>query len=450
MGLNNIEKKTLGYRILCLTMKFWHNKVYNKNYTIIGKENIPFGKPMIFTPNHQNALMDALALLFSVDIIFVFLARADIFKKPYVAKILYFLKILPIYRERDGSDFKERSNEIFTKTVDIITNGAAMVILPEGNHSRIRRLRPLKKGFARMAFQTEESNNFKLDIHIVPVGIDYDNFFNYRSSLVIKFGKPIPVSEYVEQFKESPAIAINDLKDRLSSRMSTLIPNIKSEEYYDTYNDIRGIYRSRIAKKVGLDVKDLKNRITLDQETIKRVENTEAKSPEKIAYLNSLVQKYTDHRNKLNFSNATIDSKGSCLFSLIMGSLATIGTFPIFLYGLVNNIIPYSLPLWIAGKMKDEQFRSSVKFVISALAFPIFYILQTSVIYGITDNWEITMAYLLSLPITAIISWKWTRIYMWLSQGWRYGYKKVTKDKNLENLTGNYDKIISLLNEITE
>jgi len=80
MGLATIEKKSLGYFLLNVWGKdFWHNVFFYKKFVVLGSENIPIDKPLIFTPNHQNALMDALALLFSMNKILVFIARSDYF-----------------------------------------------------------------------------------------------------------------------------------------------------------------------------------------------------------------------------------------------------------------------------------------------------------------------------------------------------------------------------------
>ena len=75
---------------------------------------------MIFAPNHHNALMDALAVLFTIPRQMVFLARADIFRKGVFANILTFLKILPIYRIRDGYSALQPNSEIFNKTVEVL------------------------------------------------------------------------------------------------------------------------------------------------------------------------------------------------------------------------------------------------------------------------------------------------------------------------------------------
>ncbi len=139
-------------------MDFWHNKVFYRNIEILNIQNIPEKGHLIFTPNHQNALMDALAVLCTVERRTVFLARSDIFKKPVVASILYFLKILPIYRIRDGYELLKKNKEIFQKTTDVISNEkCALVILPEGNHAGVRRLRPFKKGFCANRFSNRRS-----------------------------------------------------------------------------------------------------------------------------------------------------------------------------------------------------------------------------------------------------------------------------------------------------
>ena len=120
-----------------------------------------------------------------------------------------------------------------------------------------------------MAFQAEEANNFKLDIHIVPVGLDYDNYQNYKSSLIVNFGEPIAVKEYIELYKETPAKAINDIKDKLSEHIKPLIIDIESKDNYDLYNELRVIYRTRMAQTLNVDAWDERNRIYIDQQLIK-------------------------------------------------------------------------------------------------------------------------------------------------------------------------------------
>ncbi len=208
MGFKNIEKRNFWYS---LTKKWligpWHNLIFYRKIQVNFKERIPDKGHLIFTPNHQNALMDALGPICNIDKQLVFVARADIFKKKRIANILYNLKILPIFRIRDGYSSLKGNELIFQKTIDVLKAQNGIVILPEGNHIWKRRLRPLKKGFARMAFQAEEKNDFSLDIKIVPIGLNYSDYAKFRSDLIINVGEPISLSNYYQTYKESPAIA---------------------------------------------------------------------------------------------------------------------------------------------------------------------------------------------------------------------------------------------------
>ena len=69
---------------------------------IKGLENIPEDGALLLSPNHCNTLMDALVILRTHKKQTVFGARADLFKKPFIAKLMFFVRILPMIRQRDG------------------------------------------------------------------------------------------------------------------------------------------------------------------------------------------------------------------------------------------------------------------------------------------------------------------------------------------------------------
>ena len=229
MGKENIEKYSAGYALLKSVAGFWHNNVFYRKVIVLGRENINPDDPVIFAPNHQNALMDALAVLFTHKGQPIFLARADIFKRKTIASILYFLKILPVYRIRDGFSSLKGNDEIFIKTIDVLKNKNGLVILPEGDHAGFRRLRQLKKGICRVAFQSDEATGFNLKIKIIPVGLEFSNYSRFRQVLTVAYGKPIEVSEYFDLYKVSPERALNELRSRLSDEMKGIMIHIESK-----------------------------------------------------------------------------------------------------------------------------------------------------------------------------------------------------------------------------
>ena len=85
-------------------------------------------------------------------------------------------------------------------------------------------------------------------------------------------------------------------------------------------------------------------------------------------------------------------------------------TFPIFLYGWVNHLLAFQLPLSRARKVKDEIFHTSFIFVLTMLTFPIFYLLQTAAVWVMFSGW-IAVGYFISLPLSAVVAWKWKNLY---------------------------------------
>ena len=250
MGKENIEKYSARYALLKSVAGFWHNNVFYRKVIVSGRENINPDHHLIFAPNHQNALMDALAVLFTHKGQPVFLARADIFKRKTIASILYFLKILPVYRIRDGFSSLKGNDEIFLKTIDVFKNKNGLVILPEGDHSGFRRLRQLKKGICRVAFQSDEATGFNLKIKIIPVGLEFSNYSRFRQVLTVVYGKPIEVSEFYDLYKESPERALNELRSKLSQEMKNNMIHIESEEDYEAIDELRSMINGRFSDDI--------------------------------------------------------------------------------------------------------------------------------------------------------------------------------------------------------
>src|SRR5674476_1213340 len=249
MGKENIEKYSAGYALLKSVAGFWHNTIFYRKVIVIGRENIKPDDPVIYSPNHQNALMDALAVLFTNKGQNVFLARADIFKRKSIAAILYFLKILPVYRIRDGFSKLRGNDEIFLKTIDVLKNRNGLVILPEGDHVGFRRLRQLKKGICRVAFQSDEATGLNLKIKVIPVALERSNYSRFRQVLTVEYGKPIEVSEYFESYKVNPERALNELRSRLSNEMKGIMVHIEEDDY-EAIDELRSMINGRFSDDI--------------------------------------------------------------------------------------------------------------------------------------------------------------------------------------------------------
>lgn len=344
MSIKNIERWSFRYGFFKQWITLWQNNVFYKKIIVLNKENIPQNGHLIFAPNHQNALMDALAVVTNLKGQPAFLARSDIFNKPFIANILHLFKLMPVYRIRDGIDTIGNNKETFEKTIDVIKNKNGLVILPEGNHSKFRRLQVLKKGICRIAFQTEESKNFSLNLKIIPVGLDYSNHQKIRSTLVIKFGKPIEVRKFKELYLENPQKGMRVLKEEISERIKELMLHIETSHYYDLYNRIRLIYGSKMARNYGINEYKQPLALEMDQKTVNILNKYHDKFENGLDNLKENVEQFTQLSTKLNIDHQVLEKGHFSLINLLIKSLAALLFLPVFIFGFINNFLPFYIP----------------------------------------------------------------------------------------------------------
>lgn len=217
-------------------LKKYVDTITRLSYSKIRVRNLselPKDGAVLIAPNHCNALMDPLVILQTGKRPIVFGARADAFT-PVFRKALRFLKIVPMIRVRDGLRNVVKNRETMAEIIEVLRNGVPFCMFCEGTHRTSHSLLPLTKGIFRTAFEADAAYGKEIPVYIVPVGIEYGDYFRYRSSCVISFGTPINVSDFV---RERPGVSENDiylaLREELAGRMKSLITYIPSDEDYD-------------------------------------------------------------------------------------------------------------------------------------------------------------------------------------------------------------------------
>ena len=233
--MSKIQDKDRLYLFLRPYVDWMFRRSYRR-FRYVGKENIPTDGAVIFAPNHTNALCDAMAILGIDRRQKVFVARADIFKDPKKAKILTWLKIMPISRVRDGLDEVRHNDATMNKAVDTLRDGVPFCILPEGTHRPKHSLLPLSKGIFRIALQANDTFGSEKPVYIVPVGLEYGDYFHLWNSLTVNIGAPINVTAYArarEAAGESRAQVMMSLREELTERMRELILWVPDDEHYE-------------------------------------------------------------------------------------------------------------------------------------------------------------------------------------------------------------------------
>jgi 1-acyl-sn-glycerol-3-phosphate acyltransferase len=291
-------------------LRFYFNRI-----EIRGENQIPDDVPLFFTANHQNSFLDAILIAVTQPRHLHFLVRSDVFKNEITRKILSALNMMPVYRIRDGWSSIQNNHETFSTTAQLLVAHSSVLIFPEGNHSLLRRLRPLSRGFTKPIAQALEINP-GLPIHVVPVGLNFSAHLNFRSSVSVIYGTPIPVKEFYMEGQ----LDANRLRETVAGEMKKLITHIEDHDRYDD-----------VIRKIQTHTPDYLN-------------------PEAV--------------NKLIYAAESASEKSVVRKA---GTFQHISRFMHFL-----PLIGWKA---VREKIKDPVFTGSIKFVYGIFIFPIYYLL---------------------------------------------------------------------------
>lgn len=322
---------------------------FYRKWQVQGKENIPPG-PVIFVANHQNAFLDAVLVSCSTQRNPWFLTRASVFGKSWSNVLLGWLRMIPVYRFRDGFASLRKSEQAMERFTDLLQRGESILIFGEGNHAERWTLRQLQKGFARIAIDSEEKSNWRLGVKIIPVGLQYDELHQSGSRVLVSFGKPISVGSD-NTITTDKNKQLNNLVQQTTEGLKALMVNLGSVDY---------AARARYFLSQRTIKKDLVEQLRYDEQLLLSLESGNAIEKPHV---------------KKQFTN------------------------PIFWYAYLNTILPRSIILKIIQKkVKDLQFIGSLKFALGMVLVPIFIVLQSLLVFYLL-NLAIAVGYAVSVLV---------------------------------------------------
>ena len=381
----NIYDKDFGYNILKPIVD-WNLKHSYRKVEVRGKENIPSDGAVIIAPNHCNTLMDALVILRAFDDETVFGARADMFNNPFIAKLMYFIRILPMVRQRDGLRNVLKNYETQEIIVDTLKNKVRFCMFPEGRHRPAHSLQILGKGTFRAALAANAEFGDKMPVYIVPAGIEYGDYFRYRSTSLVTFGKPINVTETVQELNlDNEAQIMDHLRKELTAKMSELITYINYDDDYAP--------KWALTKVRALDFKgSLYEKMLNNRSIVAEIEKACEENPEQMQELFAKVNAFEKERHKKGVSIYSFGKKNPVLNVIGKGLAAVLGLPYLIFSGIV------ALPMWaiaefLRKKIRDKAFRNTAIFGVKLVGNIIFGIIYTILAFCLLP-WPWALAFL--------------------------------------------------------
>jgi 1-acyl-sn-glycerol-3-phosphate acyltransferase len=167
--------------------------LYCKKIVISNPALLNINGPVLIAANHPNSFLDAIILSTIFKQPIYSLTRGDAFKKKGASSILYALNMLPVYRLSEGVDNINCNYHTFKNCLHIFKKKGIVLIFSEGICINEWHLKPLKKGTARLALIAWQQN---IPLTILPVGINYNNFYRFIKNVHIHIGNGITATNF--------------------------------------------------------------------------------------------------------------------------------------------------------------------------------------------------------------------------------------------------------------
>ena len=213
--------------------------IYCRSLRVNNKKYLSAQGPLLIAANHPNSFLDAIiiATLFKRPV--YSLTRGDVYSNDFYSRILSSLNMLPVYRISEGAENLEQNYETFDKCKNIFRKNGIVLIFSEGRCINEWHLRPLKKGTARLAISSWED---RINLKILPVGINYQSFLSFGKNITINFGDLIIENDIGEP--NGYGKAIGRFNEILQEKIQPLVAEI------DRNND--EVIKKRFGVRQGL------------------------------------------------------------------------------------------------------------------------------------------------------------------------------------------------------
>ena len=363
MSRKHIYDKDFRYSLLRI---FWTDGTIRHSYRkaeIHGMEDLPDDGALILAANHCNTLMDALVMLRSYKGSTVFGARADLFRKPFIARLMTFIRILPMVRQRDGLRNVLQNNQTQETIVETLENGVRFCLFPEGKHRTMHSLQILGKGVSRIAYASNEKFGQDKPIYVVPVGIEYGDYFRYRSTSLVNYGKAINATEFFSKGTFlNDAQALDAFREELSHQMCGLFTFIPDDENYEAkwaLLKMCAIYGTR--KGYGDFGTCLYDSMQKNRKIAEKIESRLAESPEDTLNILGRAEEFDRKRKEAGISIYSF-RKMCPKWNAAGKGLAAITGLPYFIFSSVVSLPMWALEFKIRKGIKDPAFGNTVSF----------------------------------------------------------------------------------------
>lgn len=402
----------------------------------------------IYVSNHPASFLDPLVIAgLQMPVVF-FMTRSDVFtaiSRPF----LWACHMLPIYRQQDGGDTKDKNERVFKQCSKILSGGRNLLIFGEGftDDAFIRRLKPVKKGAVKIGFTTLENMDWKKKVYMVGIGCNYTDPRKMRSGLLISNSERICLNDWKELYLENPMKAINDVTKIIEKMMREQITHVEKKDAAPFHENMMRITRKGMNNESYDPELTMKQRWNYSKQLANWLNTKDLETDEKLSDLKSDAEGYFSLLKRMKLEDQYVfwkkeNPNGGRTKELLL----LIFLFPVMLIGAAHCVIPYRLSKGFAEKsFKRKVFWSSVKVVLGKISTGLINIPVIFLFYHfVYPNWILAFAYYFFIGVYGGIA------YVWFINLKTYKTKGAIKKADLSKFIKKRDDLESRIIEVTE
>ena len=223
MNAANVYQVPFRFKIIRPVAKLVFRGIFRAlaRVKIVGRENIPYGKPYVVAMNHVSIFDPPFVGAFWPEQLEI-IGAIDVFSKPGQGLVLKMYGVIPVHR----GDY---DRPLFTKIISILKSGIPLLTAPEGRRSHDTAMQRAKPGIAYIVEQTGAP--------VLPVALvgTTEDFWQRASRgkkppLEMRIGKPITLPHITAKGAEKHVLRQRNA-DLVMSYLAGLLP----EEYRGVY-----------------------------------------------------------------------------------------------------------------------------------------------------------------------------------------------------------------------
>jgi len=387
------------YRILKLLFIFLI-KVFFRRIHVEHRERVPVTGPVILVSNHPNTMMDPLLVALLSGRNPHFLGKSTLFASRIARWFFASVHVLPVYRREDAEQDMSKNTEIFQRCFESLAAGNALVIMPEGISQMDGTLHEIKTGTARIGLGAENQYNFELGVQIIPTGINYSSPTDFFSDVHCRFGRPITLDDLQELYRKDAYEAVYQVTNQIRDALEKLTTSVASPESAEVLQNLQEIYKLELTVDPNIQGDQSNQNFSVTKGMAEAINWYQRLHPAEFRKLDGRMTAYLAKIEGLELRDDLLSTaRGQkTVLKRFLGMLGALGGLPFYLWGLLNNYIPFRFPAWLVTRLATEiEYLSTIKMLSGFFMFGFSYTLQGLLVWYFTGSGTWTAIYLISL-----------------------------------------------------